>query len=362
MTVFWEAWLRNPAGDRVAVFESFPHLVINARVNAPGAYALELAGNDTRIPLFELDGQLEFWRVDTARSIPRYLVFEGLHCDSEDAYDADGIESYISSGPGYNQLLRRRIIAAYSGSVEAAKDGPAETVIKDFVEEQCGATAGARAIAGLIVDLPSGGTGNPVRLARAYRYVLDVCQEIAAIGGGDFAVVGTGGATYQFQWYLGQLGADRSATVIFAIEWGNMGRPRLVRRRTNEVNAVLVGGQGDGVARTTVWRTDPTRIADSPINRRELFIDQRQDADTDGLNFTGDRALDDGQSPYQLTFDVLQVPSCLYGLHYFLGDLVTVKFKTYSAVQEVVGLDFVVDGNGEQIKVILADPPAEYGT
>ena len=59
---------------------------------------------------------------------------------------------------------------------------------------------------------------------------------------------------------------------------------------------------------------------------------------------------------------MLQVPSCLYGYHYFLGDLVTVRFKSYVAVQQVKAVEFVVDPNGEQLKVTLSEPPEEYGT
>jgi len=361
MAAFWEVWLKNQAGDLVAVFDSPPGIDLGVRVNESGAFGLQLRGDDPRVDLFELDGQVEFYRADAEKGVARTLVFEGHHMNSDDGLDKDGVPFYISTGLGYNALLSRRIIDQPAGTVEAERSGLAEVVAKSYVYIECSALALTREIPGLSVD-PIDNVGNYVRMARAKRNVLTVVQECAAIGGGDFAVVGTGPATYEFRWYDGQLGIDRSTTVIFATEWGNMGAPRLRHRCSNDVNAVLVGGHGDGVARTTVWREDPARIADSPINRRESFIDQRQESDATGLDTAGDLALEEGRAPYQLSFEVLQVPSCLYGLHYFLGDLVTVKFKTYTAVQEVVGLDFVVDGNGEKIKVILGDPPAEIGT
>ena len=344
----------------MAIFDQWPNFVVNVRLNAPGAFAIELGGNDPRTLLFELDGQVEFYRSDLDRGVPRRLEFEAHYQDSDDLIDSDGQATFIASGRGYNDLLHRRIIAEPAGSVEAERNGLAEAVAKSYVLIECTALALTREIPGLSVD-PIVFEGNYVRTARAYRNVLTVVQEIAAVGGGDFAILGTGPATYRFYWYDGQFGVDRSATVIFAPEWGNMSSPRLKRRRTQEVNAVLVGGQGDGVARTTVWREDAGRIADSPINRREAFIDQRQDSDPDGLDTAGDRALEEGNPRPELSFDVLQVPSCLYGLHYFLGDLVTAKFRGYEARLKIIGLDFTVTQAGEQIKVIMADWP-ETGT
>jgi hypothetical protein len=357
MAGLWHVWLKDPAGNQVALFDQWERLVINQRLNAPGAFALQFSGDDPRSSLFELDGQMEFYRADVANGIASRLEFEGHYCDTDDSLDEDGKPTLVISGRGYNDLLHRRIVYAYAGSVEAEYSGPAEIAMKGFVFAHCAAGgANPRPIAGLTVE-PDFAEGNPVRLARAYRNVLTVVQEIAAVGGGDFAVVGTGPATYEFRWYDGIFGTDRSATVIFAPEWGNMSSPRLRRRRSQEVNAVLVGGQGDGIARATVWREDAGRIADSPINRRESFIDQRQDSDPDGLDTAGDRALEEGNPRPELSFEVLQVPSCLYGLHYFLGDLVTAKFRGYEARLKIIGLDFTVTQAGETIKVIMADWP-----
>jgi hypothetical protein len=361
MAPTWQIWLKDQAGVRLALLDYYRRFSIGRSVNGLGAFALELSGLDTHIASLALDGQLEFYRGNPAMVIDPALEFEALIRDWEEAIDADGRTIYTVSGCGYNELLRRRVIEASSGSAGAAKDGPAETVIKEFVEEQCGPTAGARAIAGLSVELDAMGGGS-VRLSRAYRNVYEVCLEIAAVGGGDFAVIGVGPATYEFQWHGGQLGTDRSASVVFALEYGNMGSPKLVHRRSSEITAVLVGGEGDGAARVTTWRIDYGRESQSPINLREVFIDQRQEPDADGLITAGNRALNDGRSPYQLSFDVLQVPSCLYGYHYFLGDLVTVRFKTYIAVQQVKAVEFVIDPNGEQLKVTLSEPPEEYGT
>jgi len=238
--------------------------------------------------------------------------------------------------------------------VDASKSGVAETVMKAFVDKQCGPGAGARALSGLSIEA-DGAHGNSTELGRAYRNVLEICQEIARTGGGDFDVVSTGAATWEFRWYTGQRGTDRHTTVVFALERGNMAKPHLRLWRADEVSAVLVGGQNEGAARTTVWRTDATRIAESPWNRIERFADARNETTTAGLNAVGDRVLDEGKPRATLDFEVLQVPSCLYGKHYFLGDLVGTKFLTYSATKKLNEVTITVNAQGESIKAGFTD-------
>ena len=354
MAAIWQIRFKDTSGGLVAYIHAFMSFVARRVVNGVGLYSLRLSGDDPKCALFDLDGQIEFWRANDAYGIDWRLEFEGFHRAADWRLREDGTKVYESAGPDYNDLLMRRIIASAAASAGAEKDGLAETVIKGFVDEQCGPGAGARALAGLSIEA-DGATGNTVRLARPYRNVVAVCQEITRIGGGDYAVVGTGAATYEFRWYLGQLGTDRSLDVTFAPEWGNMGTPRLTIPRHQEISAVLVGGQGDGAARTTVWRTDAARIAESPWNRRELFLDQRQESDPNGLDSAGDRALEEGKARAELTFEVLQTPGCLYGRDYFLGDLVTARFEDYTATQKIDQVTFTVNKGGEKIAVETSD-------
>jgi len=345
--------LKSAAGALVAIIDDYEGFTLSKFVNSAGGWALRMNGNDAKAALFELDGQIEFWRRDQEHSVVWTLEYEGLVRWAH-WYTANGALMYEAGGRGYIDLLNRRIINAASGAAGAAKTGVAETVIKAFVDEQCGPTAGARAQTGLTIQADAAG-GSSVTLGRAYRNVLEVCQEIARIGGGDFDVVGTGAATYQFRWYTGQRGTDRSATVFFSLDWGNMAEPHLRYAYQDEITAVLVGGQGEGAARTTAWRTDATRIAASTWNRIEAFTDARQETATAGLNAKGDQVLDENAFKRTLDFKVLQIPGCAYRAHYVLGDLVTARFLTYSGTQKIKSLLFDVNRDDEQIDVGLED-------
>jgi hypothetical protein len=127
-----------------------------------------------------------------------------------------------------------------------------------------------------------GANGETVTIKCVQQELLTTCQDIAKVGGGDFDIIGTGAATFEFRWYDGQRGTIAPVRSSSATNWGTMGTPNIAVMRQDEISAVLVGGQGAGADREMVWRTDATRIADSTWNRIEKFLDQRNEDDTDG--------------------------------------------------------------------------------
>jgi len=360
MPVTWQIRLKAADGSLAAVIDDYQTFSVEKYVNATSVYVLRMSGENPKVALFELDGQIEFWRRWPQYDIDWTKEVEAFHRNSEYIINADGSFSFQSSGVGYVDLLDRRIIANFTGSAEASKAQLAETVAKEFVLEQVGADAGAgRVTTGLSIEADGAG-GNSVYLARFSKNVLEVLQEIARIGGGDFDVVGTGAATFEFRWYDGQLGTDRSATVTFSLPFGNMARPLLSIQRSTEKNAIWVGGQGQQDGRLLVWRTDAGTIDDSTWNRHELFTDARNTPIANGLNSKGDALLDKHKARPVLTFDVLQTPACLYGKHYFLGDLVTARFEAgsiaFSATRKVIGVRFTITPErGEFLTVETAD-------
>jgi hypothetical protein len=352
MAIAWQIRLMEADGDLAAILDDYEGFSFTRRVNHPGAYALRMNGLSPNCALFELDGQVEFWWRDIDNGIAWRNEFGALHRSGIYYVTDDDRIKFQTEGRGYIDLLARRVVEDKTASAGASKDGVAETVLKAYVTEQC--DTGGRALANFSVEADGAG-GNNVTLSKAYRNVLEIAQEIARVGGGDFDVVRTGAATFEFRWYDGQLGTDRSASVVFALERGNMARPELWQSRTSEVTAVLVGGQGEEAGRATTWRTDAVRIAQSPWNRIEAFIDARNEPDSDGLDMRGDVRLEEGRPRTTLSFDVVQVPGCLYGSDYFLGDLVTAQFMGLETTKKILAATFTVDAAGTKVAVEMAD-------
>ena len=354
MSVVWQVRLKNAVGKYVAVVDDWWGFSIAPYVNGLGAWAVQVNAEDPVVEQFDLDGQVEFWWRDNARGIGWSLEHEGVVRNMAYYLDSQGGLVAEISGRGYNDLLVRRIIEAAAGSSGGTKSGVAETIIKAWVTAQAGSGAGARAITGLSVEA-DGATGDTVPMAAAYDLLYETCRAIATVGGGDFAVVGTGAAAYEFKWYEGQLGDDKTDSVVFALGNGNMASPKLTVSRADEVNAVLVAGQGEAEKRETVWRTDAPRIAESGINRREKFQDARQESSTAGLNALGDIALKAGEPKRSLQFQIQQTVGSAYGIHYGLGDLVSAEFMGDRVTKKIMGVTITVNARGESRKVSTAD-------
>lgn len=351
----YQVRLRDYDYNLVALFDAWEDLRVSRVVSEPGAYALQISGDDARRSLFVRDTRVEVWRAWPEMGIPWYLEFEGWHLDGVDYADEDGVEHFQSAGVGYLHMLKRTIIEAAAGSAGSAKSGKAEKVAKAWVAEQLGSLAGARARLGFSIEADAG-RGKRVELQRTYRNVYDVVAEVALRGGGEIDVVGTAGGGYEFRWYQGQRGSDRSATILFAKERGNMSKPRLERKASGLVNAVLVGGQNDAAdVRQTVWRTDPASIAASPWGRMEDFSDARNEETLAALEGKGDAILEETRGRARLSFVPVQTPGCVYGRDYFFGDRVSARYRGTVYSQVVRSVEIAVNADGRKLDVRLED-------
>lgn len=327
------------------------------RVNAPGFLQFSIDDTHPAAGNLDRDYQVEVHRQRAADSgesngIARYVDFYGLVRDEERRADGDGNSRIVYYCPGQMDLLKRAIVA-YPSGVDLRSDftsDPAETVMKNLVKynlTSSGTTGDGRvrnADETSITIEADGAGGNSIDYACAWRNVLSALQEVAQIGGGDFDLVKTAAATWDFRYFSGQLGTDRSASVIFALQYGNMANPTLRRNWLNETTVAIVGGQGEAGDRTVEVRTGTNY--DSGDNSLEVFVDARDLTTTTGLQKRGDISLEKSEARDDLQFDVIQTPGSLYGLHYFLGDKVTGYYQGITATKKIVGVTvgYTVEG------------------
>ena len=109
---------------------------------------------------------------------------------------------------------------------------------------------------------------------------------------------------------------------------------------------------GEGDSRTTAIQTSSDyHVTDNNI---EVFV-HATDIDAEGgLETRGDEKLQTLRSTQSFEFDVLQIPSTLYGIDYTLGDLVTVV-NPYNETEYTMKIEAVhvsINQNGDEtIKV-----------
>jgi len=371
--------LKDQSGNLVAEFDNFTSLVVSHRINSIDTCNFSISDDDPRIDLFELDGQIEVYRSYPEFGVDWYLEFEGLHRTFTRQTFENGNRYFTSFSRGYNDLLNRRLVAYYAGSDQASKSGIGESVMKEYVDENCGpgATAPPRlsdgVIAGFTVEADSA-AGDTWEGSKAYINILSVLQDIANKAGIDFKVRGNGAAQFIFRTYDGQLGDDRSvagldsvtglngagnAPVIFTLNRGNMGDPTYSLKRMNEGNFCFVLGEGVEGERDVVDRSDPVAISDSPWNRIEFSRDARNRSTTTGYEDAGDAALVEFQAEETFSFKPIQVESTLYGRDYFFGDIITGRYASIEKNKKLIGMDISVNDQGdndpETITVTLGD-------
>lgn len=312
-------------GTKRYEFTDFLDLSVNREVGAPGLMVINVSGEHALVANLQDKWQFDYWRKPAGQAWAREFV--GIYRKMD--WEKIDISKGVLTMPGIMSILGWRIVAWYTNTDNRSKflSAKGETIMKTLVNYNAGASAttvnGRRrdgAITGLSVQA-DGANGNTVDWFCAYDILLSTLQDLAKVAGGDFDLVKTSSTTYEFRWYTGQLGTDRSATVTFSMGLGNMAEPRYMDDHISEATVAIVGGKGEGSARTIVLRTGATY--DATYNNIETFV-QATDANTgSGLQAKGDSALRGLLPVREFSFQTVQTPSSLYGVHYFLGDLVS---------------------------------------
>ncbi len=339
------------AGAKVAEITDFWSLSYRRQVNAPGLLSFSLAGDHPVVSLLQHNSPVVVYRRDPTLGLAWTEEFCGLFRAQKRRYtDHDVFEATC---PGAVTMLGWRIVAWKAGMANRSSFSAvqAETVLKTLVAYNAGPQATAAngrirdgTITGLSVQADGAG-GNTISIDCAYANLLETLQKIAPIAGGDFDLVKTGAAAWEFRWCTGQLGTDRTATLLFALERGNMAEPEYEYARVDERTVAIVGGQGEGSDRAVVTRTGPDYSASNDV---ELFVDARNNSTVDSLNASGDAKLQEARARQQFAYRVVQTPGCAYGIHYGLGDLVRAQYEPVNVMQKIVGVTISLDRDGAE--------------
>lgn len=341
----------------------FTALSYTRRVNSPGVVQFGLRGDHPILASIADKWQIDVYRKPDGQAWAREIT--GLV--RMDKWTNAESSKYSGFCNGLMDMLSYSVIAWYAGYANRSTFSAveAETIMKTLITYNAttSATTGngrkrthtQSLFTGLSVEA-DGANGNVLTWNCMGDNLLETLQNLAKVGGGDFDLVKTSATTWQFRWYTGQLGTDRSATVKFALNLGNMANPEYTSNRTQEATAAIVGGQNDGSNRTFVTRTGTNYSASNDI---EIFVNATDVDSTAGLNTRGDQKLSEAQAVQEFSFKVLQAPKTLYGVHYTLGDLVTAvnPFDGTEYTQKVQAVTVTLDDQGnENISVELSSP------
>ena len=359
----YEAVWYTHEGVRKGVIQAFESLEYVKTQNAIGALVINMPRELMAYDQFSVGDIFEVWREkggvlelqnETAYFLQNWEFWE----------DDDGSEYIRLTAFDANWLLDTAIVWAAAGSAAAEMTDYPDDMMKAIVENELGATSGVASRTKLTCapDLSAG--GSAITKAFAYRNVLSVLQEICETAKEKndvwlgFDVVRTTPGAFEFRTYTEQRGQDHGRYSgdprLVGKQYGNLSKAVFGTYHADERNAILVGGAGEEASRTTVTRTNETRMNASKWNRREYFKDSRDDSTTAALEADGDAALEEFRPRQVLTGTLHDTPGMQYGIHYWFGDILSVEAYGYYVDCRVESVRVKVDQDGgEQLDIKL---------
>lgn len=372
MTVTHEVRIYNAAGTLQYILTDYLALEYINEVNNTGICSLVISERSQAFNQLALDWQIEVYRTridDGVVTIAPYVDFGGLMRGQSLQTDENGltIQTYVFLG--WNDLLRRSIVAYYDNVTDRSSytSKKASEIAESIVTYNC--TSAGTTGDGRYRNVPTWGSyltvgsllptfGNTIDFDCARENVLDALRRVAELGGIDFAVQHTaaGGRSWTFS-ALTLLGTDRStgsARVLFALEYGNMRMPTMIYDRVEAKTVAIVSGQWTSNQRVTVTRTGSQY--DASVNSYEFADDAGQINRVAALEKFGDARLREMRAKREFQFNVAQTPGLLYGRDYFLGDKVAARYYGTDYVRKVTQIRIsVVAGDEEQVDVTLEE-------
>ena len=238
-----------------------------------------------------------------------------------------GSEQVTATGTELKHILRWRIAYPPAGQARYTDNDAAETVIKKFVDAQCGSTAdAARQFASFAVAADQA-RGPAYLISARYSVVADELIDCAWASGLSWRVnLDLDTKEYIFEVYEGvDRTADQAvnARVIFSPSYDTVQTAQIKHSDINYRSIMLVGGQGVGAARTVVpvyTGTEPTGFA-----RREEWIDARDLSSTPDLTARGTQKAAEFANQDFFTGNALTYSSIQYRRDFDLGDIVTMS-------------------------------------
>lgn len=234
------------------------------------------------------------------------------------------------------------------------RTGPAETVVKEYVAANMGASAPAsRRITALTVDTDLG-RGQTVKGNARFESLGALAESLLVTSALGFDVI-QNGSNLTFNIYEP---VDRSATIRMDVD--NLRLTSSTYSYTSPVaTRVIVGGSGDGAARILLERSSTDSVAaETTWGRRiEVFSDSRSSSASVDLAQSGDEILTDkGKTIESISVKPSDDETMALGRDWGLGDKVTVVVGTLEVVKVVSEIAIAVTDDGIKIGATVGDP------
>lgn len=207
----------------------------------------------------------------------------------------------------------------------------AEDVMRALVNENVGPGAlVARRIPKLVLGTDAG-VGTNVTMGFRMDPLGDALRSVAIAGGGLGFRTTQVGSQIQFLVYQP---VDRTGQVRFSRGLGNLRSYTYDPEAPTATVAIIGDGSGEGTSRIFYEYTDATAV--SQWGRYVEFVDRRDTTTPAELDQAGAEALARGAEKARLSTVTIDTATQRYGVHYGLGDRVSVELNSGAELADVV--------------------------
>lgn len=347
-----------PLGNLTGRVTQFQYTKI---VNGVGYWSLTAPANEFPDNERYLDYQYHFWR-NGRRD------FIGLRRDVI-KQTRGGNTTITLEGFDANDILRRRIVNADSGSATSAKTDYLDDMMKAVVTDHLATGLTTRNVTNLFNFTVAPDLSLAPSVARSFagENVLEVLQALAACSAGQtdsiplfFGIVDNGDDAngkpkFQFRTWINQPGVNRTATglttgakaCVFSLENGNLDNVTYHLHHSDDYNYIYAGGMGFEDDNNLQSALDQSRIDDSALNRKELFISATHEDDA-AVAQVAYEELNARRPTRTLRATLLDTEDTPYQIAWNCGDKVTVKYGDRSFDEIIYTTTIQVDGGGQE--------------
>lgn len=233
------------------------------------------------------------------------------------------------------------------------RSGPAESVMRAYVDANCGPSAPAPRRRNGLTLAADQGRGPVVTKSPRFPVLGELLSELALVANLSFRIVQRGSVlVFEVSDRI-----DRTASVRFDIYNGSLTSQEVVISPPN-ATTVVVAGQGDLVDRQFIVRTTDQAQADSAAWGRyiEVWVDQRNTDVVTELQQAGDEVL--AASGFTQVNTKIVPASALgmeYGKDWNLGDTVVIVVDDVEQQSYISGCNILSNKDGTKIGVVLGD-------
>lgn len=384
----YELWLTDDLGKRFGTLRGETEPLFFSYTRAVAGLATFSIGlpyqkfRNTFNPYFQPDWRMEVWRSPAfGFALRREDVFmlRKPHIYTRN----DSVEVIQFYGRNGIDLLNRRSVIQRGGTIWAKKTDQIDDMMKAMVREQM--LYGSALDEDGVVDNTRGwpqsefsvqpdlALGPSVTRNFPDRVVFDVLKELSKsslqlneqtstnkkiyfdVVPKDLSNIASGSPLgWEFQTFAGLRGVDRTGQIEFSPENENIRAPAYSISHLDEVNSVIVRGNGSGKSQLVTSVEDSARLLSSRWNRSEKVLSASSETTVAALQDAGRAELRNGKPEEELFVTFLNspgsqtVPRSLYGVDWDLGDLVKINYAGKQLEAEIKIVYVSVDEQGKE--------------